>query len=74
MPPVFTSVLQLTDLMFFVCIFAVFLLAYGIAAQALRYPNTELTWSLFVDVIYMPYWQMYGELFLEDLHGRRDIY
>ncbi|KAK2153989.1 hypothetical protein NP493_2235g00009 [Ridgeia piscesae] len=43
------------------------MLAYGIATQALRYPNAEPSWKLFKDVVYKPYWQMYGELFLEEV-------
>jgi len=60
---------QLTDILFFVCILLVFMLAYGIATQALRYPNAEPSWKLFKDVVYKPYWQMYGELFLEEVEG-----
>ena len=60
---------QLTDLLFFISILIVFILAYGVVAQALRYPNSKADWVLLKDVVYMPYWQMYGELFLEDLEG-----
>uniref|UniRef100_A0A1I8FLK3 Exostosin domain-containing protein n=1 Tax=Macrostomum lignano TaxID=282301 RepID=A0A1I8FLK3_9PLAT len=44
-----------------------FLLAYGVAAQALLYPNSPLSWKLIKDVVYLPYWQMYGELQLGDI-------
>ena len=63
-------VLQLTDLMFFVAILVVFVLAYGVASQALRYPNSPLSFTLLKDVVYKPYWQMYGELFLDELEGK----
>ena len=62
--------LQLTDLLFFICILLVFIFSYGVVAQALRFPQANASWSLLVDVVYMPYWQMYGELFLEDLQGQ----
>ena len=60
---------QLTDILFFVCILLVFIAAYGIASQALRFPNAEPSWSLLKDVVYKPYWQMYGELFLQEIEG-----
>ena len=55
--------------MFFLCILVIFILSYGVASQALLYPNSEPSWSLLNDIIYKPYWQMYGELFLEELEG-----
>lgn len=60
--------------MFFLCILIVFILAYGVASQALRFPNSEPDWILLKDVVYMPYWQMYGELFLEELEGQITLF
>ncbi len=49
----------------------VFILAYGVASQALIDPYRELDWSnvatLIQDIIFLPYWQMYGELSLENI-------
>lgn len=50
------------------------MLAYGVASQALRYPNQQLDWALLKNVIYQPYWNIYGELFLEDIEGIYIIY
>ena len=61
---------QLTDLMFFIAILLVVILAYGVASQALRYPNSEKEWVLMKNIVYLPYWQMYGELFLEEVEGK----
>lgn len=52
------------------CILLLFLLAFGVAYQALRYPNSEVRWRLLEDVVFVPYWQMYGELNLEELEGK----
>lgn len=60
---------QLTDLMFFVLILLVFVFAYGVASQVLRYPNATLSWEILKRVVYEPYWNIYGELFLEDMQG-----
>ncbi|KAH3872329.1 hypothetical protein DPMN_035544, partial [Dreissena polymorpha] len=58
---------MLIDLLFFVGIFIVFLLSFGIMYQANLFPNSPPSWYLLKSVVYIPYWQMYGELFLEDL-------
>ena len=60
---------QLVDLLFFICILIVFILAYGVVAQALSFPNADFTPKLIVDAIYYPYWQIYGEIFMEQIEG-----
>jgi len=59
----------MTDLAFFLLLFAVFLLSYGIAAQALMYPNSAPTWDVLVNVLYDPYFNIYGNMNLEELQG-----
>ena len=60
---------QVIDLMFFLGIFLFFLLSFGIMYQANLFPNSPPSWYLLKSVVYIPYWQMYGELFLENLEG-----
>ncbi len=60
---------QMVDLSFFVVILMVFIIAYGVASQVILYPNSEFGWELLRDVLKKPYWQMYGELFLEEIEG-----
>lgn len=62
-------VLQVADLMFFILLCAVFLLAYGVAAQSLLYPNAEPRWEILYKVVYHPYFSMYQEFPLEELEG-----
>ena len=54
----------------------IFILSYGIASQALRHPtpiraykNITLA-TVAKEVILNPYWQMYGELLLDELKGK----
>lgn len=61
--------LQLTDLAFFLVILIIVILAYGVASQTLRFPNDTVEWKLLKDVVYLPYWQMYGELMLDRVEG-----
>ena len=59
----------MVDLAFFVVIIMVFIIAYGVAAQVILYPNSSFGWRLVRDVLKKPYFQMYGELFLEEIEG-----
>jgi len=58
---------QLTELMKFLIVLVVFIVSFGIAFQAILHPNQPLSWSMLADVIWRPYWQMFGELFLDDV-------
>ncbi|XP_070175133.1 transient receptor potential cation channel subfamily M member-like 2 [Littorina saxatilis] len=60
---------MIRDLMWFVVILMVFIGAYAIASEAILYPETELSWKLLYHLPRKAYWQIYGELFLEDIEG-----
>ena len=61
------SMFQLRDLFQFMTILAVFIVSFGIAFQAIISPNQPPSWNVVADVLWRPYWQMYGELFIEDV-------
>ena len=56
------------DLKYFIFILAIFIIGYGVAFQAVRFPNSNIGKAI-VGVINKPYWQMYGELFIEEILG-----
>ncbi|XP_074655760.1 transient receptor potential cation channel subfamily M member 8-like, partial [Tubulanus polymorphus] len=58
------------DLTYFVVILMVFVLAYGLASQAILYPNAPLNAEIVISVLRKSYFQMYGELFLEEIEGQ----
>ncbi|XP_076456247.1 transient receptor potential cation channel subfamily M member-like 2 isoform X2 [Babylonia areolata] len=60
---------MIRDLMWFVVILMVFIGAYAIASEAILYPQTELSWKLLYHLPRKAYWQIYGELFLEEIEG-----
>ncbi|XP_074627353.1 transient receptor potential cation channel subfamily M member-like 2 isoform X1 [Acropora palmata] len=53
------------DMLKFLIIMMVFLLAYGVAQQAILHPDEPASWSVLSGVFYKPYFQVYGELFME---------
>lgn len=60
---------MLQDLLFFLVILAIFILSFGIAMQSLLHPQEKFSFRLIVDAIYVPYWQIFGELFMERMEG-----
>ena len=59
--------LQLTELVKFLLVLAVFIISFGIAFQAILSPNQKPSWSTLGEILWRPYWQMFGELFLDDV-------
>ncbi|XP_052079375.1 transient receptor potential cation channel subfamily M member 1-like isoform X1 [Mytilus californianus] len=67
------------DIIFFVLLFAVFVFSFGVFYHANMYPNNVYldngnmtkrnAYGLFKNIIYMPYWQLYGELNLDIYEG-----
>ncbi|GAB1610169.1 hypothetical protein Ahia01_001302900 [Argonauta hians] len=57
---------MMQDLAYFFVILFVFMVAYGITSQSILCPRTEVSYELFKGVFRKAYFQMYGELFLEE--------
>eukprot|EP00055_Hartaetosiga_balthica_P002905 m.5717 g.5717 ORF g.5717 m.5717 type:complete len:1485 (+) comp2458_c0_seq1:201-4655(+) len=55
------------DVLTFIMLLAIFLIGFGVAAQALLFPAAGLDEHTFAGIFYRPYYQIYGELFLDDL-------
>ena len=69
MPNVLPNTFQMQELVLYIMILLVFLLAYGISTNALMFRSRKLEGLVFRDIVYYPYWQIYGELYLEELEG-----
>lgn len=54
------------DMTYFLLIVVVFLMAYGVAQQSILFPQEAGSWELVPKVFFRPYFQIYGELFIED--------
>ncbi|KAK3749590.1 hypothetical protein QZH41_019731, partial [Actinostola sp. cb2023] len=54
------------DMLYFLIIMVVFMLAYGVAQQAILNPNEAGTWGILSKIFFRPYFQTYGELFITD--------
>lgn len=60
---------QMKDVFFFLFFLSVWLIAYGVATQALLHPNDpRLDW-VFRRVLYRPYLHIFGQIPLEEIDG-----
>ena len=55
--------------MFFLLIFAVFLFAYGVTSFSFLYPTAPPSWHTFFQVLFDPYFAIFGEFNLNKLLG-----
>eukprot|EP00105_Crassostrea_gigas_P034984 XP_019919132.1 PREDICTED: transient receptor potential cation channel subfamily M member 6 [Crassostrea gigas] len=54
--------MMFAELTTFLLVVIVFLAAYGVSRHSLLYGRTEASWKIFTDILFHPYWQLYGEL------------
>ena len=47
-------------------VLAVFVIGYGVVVRALKYPNEVLSLNKCLNILYEPYWNIFGELFEND--------
>ena len=65
---------QIKDVFFFLFFLSVWLIAYGVATQALLHPNDpRLDW-VFRRVLYRPYLHIFGQIPLEEIDGKKPLY
>eukprot|EP00105_Crassostrea_gigas_P039090 XP_019923238.1 PREDICTED: transient receptor potential cation channel subfamily M member 1-like [Crassostrea gigas] len=68
-PKVWMIASMAKDLLYFVVILMLFVVSYAVAAYAIMYPQSELSVDLFFNVLRLGYWNLYGELLLDDIEA-----
>ncbi|KAK7159984.1 hypothetical protein R3I93_007817 [Phoxinus phoxinus] len=58
---------MVANMFYIVVIMAVVLLSFGVPRKAILYPNEEPSWTLARDVVFQPYWMMYGEVYAYEI-------
>lgn len=61
--------LQMRDLILFMVIFCIFVFAFGTIELAVTSPRTPFSKALLFNITYRAYFQVYGELFLDDFRS-----
>ncbi|XP_047030904.1 transient receptor potential cation channel trpm isoform X5 [Helicoverpa zea] len=55
------------NMIYFVVLLLVVLMSFGVARQAILYPDEEASWHLIREVFFQPYFMLYGEVFAPDI-------
>ncbi|XP_023267721.1 transient receptor potential cation channel subfamily M member 7 isoform X2 [Seriola lalandi dorsalis] len=58
---------MVANMFYIVVIMAIVLLSYGVPRKAILYPEEEPSWTLAKDVVFQPYWMMYGEVYAYEI-------
>ncbi|XP_014898271.1 transient receptor potential cation channel subfamily M member 7 isoform X3 [Poecilia latipinna] len=58
---------MVANMFYIVVIMAIVLLSYGVPRKAILYPDEEPSWTLAKDVVFQPYWMMYGEVYAYEI-------
>uniref|UniRef100_A0A8D0Q7Y0 Transient receptor potential cation channel subfamily M member 6 n=1 Tax=Sus scrofa TaxID=9823 RepID=A0A8D0Q7Y0_PIG len=58
---------MVTNMFYIVIIMAIVLLSFGVARKAILSPREPPSWSLARDIVFEPYWMIYGEVYASDI-------
>uniref|UniRef100_A0A8D0AR36 non-specific serine/threonine protein kinase n=1 Tax=Sander lucioperca TaxID=283035 RepID=A0A8D0AR36_SANLU len=58
---------MVANMFYIVVIMAIVLLSYGVPRKAILYPHEEPSWTLAKDVVFKPYFMMYGEMYAYEI-------
>ena len=58
---------MIENMMYFVVLLLVVLMAFGVCRQSILFPNEEPHWRLARHIFYQPYFMLYGEVFAPDI-------
>ncbi|RXN32038.1 transient receptor potential cation channel subfamily M member 6-like isoform X1 [Labeo rohita] len=66
--PYLTMITKMMSNMFYiVVIMAIVLVSFGTSRKSILSPNEEPSWSLLRDVVFQPYWMMFGEVYAGEI-------
>ena len=58
---------MIENMMYFVVLLLVVLMAFGICRQSILFPDEDPQWRLARHIFYQPYFMLYGEVFAPDI-------
>ncbi|XP_036381855.1 transient receptor potential cation channel subfamily M member 6 [Megalops cyprinoides] len=66
--PYLTMITKMTTNMFYIVVMmAIVLLSFGVSRKAILSPEEPPSWSLAKDVVFQPYWMMFGEVYAGEI-------
>nr|XP_014340313.1 PREDICTED: transient receptor potential cation channel subfamily M member 7 isoform X4 [Latimeria chalumnae] len=58
---------MVANMFYIVVIMAVVLLSFGVPRKAILYPEEEPSWMLARDIVFQPYWMIFGEVYAYEI-------
>uniref|UniRef100_A0A8C4TLA7 non-specific serine/threonine protein kinase n=1 Tax=Erpetoichthys calabaricus TaxID=27687 RepID=A0A8C4TLA7_ERPCA len=58
---------MVANMFYIVVIMAVVLLSFGVPRKAILYPDEEPSWTLARDIVFQPYWMIFGEVYAYEI-------
>lgn len=55
---------------YIVVIMALVLLSFGVPRKAILYPREAPSWTLAKDIVFHPYWMIFGEVYAYEIDGK----
>uniref|UniRef100_A0A8C4TQL8 non-specific serine/threonine protein kinase n=1 Tax=Falco tinnunculus TaxID=100819 RepID=A0A8C4TQL8_FALTI len=69
--PYLTMIGKMTANMFYIVVMmAIILLSFGVSRKAILSPEEPPSWTLARDIVFQPYWMMFGEVYAGEIDGR----
>uniref|UniRef100_A0A8C6XDS8 Transient receptor potential cation channel subfamily M member 6 n=1 Tax=Naja naja TaxID=35670 RepID=A0A8C6XDS8_NAJNA len=60
---------MVTNMFYIVIMMAIVLLSFGVARKAILSPNEQPSWTLARDIVFQPYWMIFGEVYAGEIDG-----
>uniref|UniRef100_A0A8C2UFR2 Transient receptor potential cation channel subfamily M member 7 n=1 Tax=Coturnix japonica TaxID=93934 RepID=A0A8C2UFR2_COTJA len=61
---------MVANMFYIVVIMALVLLSFGVPRKAILYPNEAPSWTLARDIVFHPYWMIFGEVYAYEIDGK----
>ncbi|KAH0619989.1 hypothetical protein JD844_014472 [Phrynosoma platyrhinos] len=58
---------MVANMFYIVVIMALVLLSFGVPRKAILYPNEDPSWILAKDIVFQPYWMIFGEVYAYEI-------
>uniref|UniRef100_A0A7N6F8A5 non-specific serine/threonine protein kinase n=1 Tax=Anabas testudineus TaxID=64144 RepID=A0A7N6F8A5_ANATE len=65
--PYLTMITKMVNMFFIVVMMAIVLLSFGVSRKAILSPDEEPSWRLARDVVFQPYWMIFGEVYAGEI-------
>ncbi len=62
----------MSNMFYIVVIMAIVLVSFGTSRKSILSPNEDPSWNLLRDVVFQPYWMIFGEVYAGEIDGEYD--